>query len=53
MIGNKYPGGIKAGSYVKQGQIIGYEGATGRVTGAHLHWMVQLNGLWVNPRRFV
>jgi murein DD-endopeptidase MepM/ murein hydrolase activator NlpD len=53
MIGNKYPGGIRAGSYVKQGQIIGYEGATGRVTGAHLHWMVQLDGLWVNPRRFV
>jgi murein DD-endopeptidase MepM/ murein hydrolase activator NlpD len=49
----RYPGGIKAGSFVRQGQIVGYEGLTGKTTGAHLHWMVQYNGLWVNPRLFV
>ncbi len=49
----RYPGGLQAGSVVRTGQIIGYEGATGRVTGAHLHWMVQYNGNFVNPRLFV
>jgi murein DD-endopeptidase MepM/ murein hydrolase activator NlpD len=48
----RYPGGITAGSVVKAGQVIGYEGATGKVTGAHLHWMVQYNGNFVNPRLF-
>ena len=41
-----------AGSVVKKGQIIGREGNTGRSTGAHLHWMVQFNGSFVNPRLF-
>jgi murein DD-endopeptidase MepM/ murein hydrolase activator NlpD len=41
-----------AGSVVKKGQVIGREGNTGRSTGAHLHWMVQFNGSFVNPRLF-
>lgn len=49
----RYPGGIKAGDFVSVGQVIGYEGNTGRTTGAHLHWMVQLNGQFMNPRLFV
>jgi murein DD-endopeptidase MepM/ murein hydrolase activator NlpD len=48
-----YPGGISAGSVVKTGQVIGYEASTGHSTGCHLHWMVQYNGDFVNPRLFV
>ena len=35
-----------------KGQVIGYEGNTGHSTGAHLHWMVEFNGSFVNPRLF-
>jgi murein DD-endopeptidase MepM/ murein hydrolase activator NlpD len=42
----------RTGSLVRKGQVIGYEGNTGRSTGAHLHWMVQLNGTFVNPKLF-
>ncbi len=48
-----YPGGISVGSQVDKGQIIGYEGNTGRSTGAHLHWAVVLDRVFVNPRLFL
>lgn len=48
-----YPGGIKAGSKIKAGQVLGYEGNTGHSTGAHLHWAVRYNGNFVNPRLFL
>ncbi|HXG39488.1 MAG TPA: peptidoglycan DD-metalloendopeptidase family protein [Candidatus Limnocylindrales bacterium] len=48
-----YPGGIRTGSWVEKGQVIGYEGNTGHSTGPHLHWAVELNGQFVNPRLFV
>ena len=41
-----------AGAMVRKGQVIGHEGNTGHSTGAHLHWMVQFNGSFVNPRLF-
>ena len=47
------PGGIRAGSQVKAGQIIGFEGNTGRSTGAHLHWAVVYKGNFTNPRLFL
>jgi len=40
---------INVGDLVGQGQVIGRVGGTGRVTGAHLHWEVWVNGVQVNP----
>jgi murein DD-endopeptidase MepM/ murein hydrolase activator NlpD len=34
---------------VKTGQVLGAVGATGRVTGAHLHWAIRVNGARVDP----
>lgn len=48
-----HPPTVRAGQQVHQGDIIGYEGMTGRTTGPHLHWMVELNNDFVNPRLFV
>ncbi len=41
---------VKTGDRVKQGETIGRLGATGRVTGAHLHYEFLLNGVHRNPR---
>ena len=42
---------VAQGDEVERGQVIGEVGATGRVTGAHLHWSVSLNGNRVDPVR--
>ncbi|WP_448192428.1 M23 family metallopeptidase [Azospirillum sp. sgz301742] len=41
---------VRRGSRVEQGDVIGYVGATGRVTGAHLHYEVLKAGHQVNPK---
>jgi murein DD-endopeptidase MepM/ murein hydrolase activator NlpD len=46
---SRYAPGMRAGTRVQQGQIIGYVGATGLVTGAHLHYELKKNGAHVNP----
>lgn len=40
---------VKPGDKVKPGQVIGYSGATGRVSGPHLHWTTKVNKVTVNP----
>ena len=41
--------GVAAGAQVTQGDVVGEVGATGRVTGPHLHWSIRLLGARVNP----
>ena len=40
---------VEQGSLVKRGDIIGLSGASGRVTGPHLHWGARLSGARINP----
>lgn len=44
---------VLAGQTVKKGQVIGYEGSTGRATGAHCHYQIIINGNAVNPMTYL
>ncbi|NPV03292.1 MAG: peptidoglycan DD-metalloendopeptidase family protein [Syntrophaceae bacterium] len=44
---------VSKGQVVRRGEVIGYVGNSGRSTGAHLHYSVSLNGVYVNPRKYL
>jgi hypothetical protein len=46
---SRYARGLSVGDRVKQGDIIGYVGATGGATGPHLHYEILHNKAQVNP----
>lgn len=46
---SKYRKGLKSGSRVKQGDIIGYVGKSGLATGPHLHYEFRISGVHVDP----
>jgi len=46
---NGYKKGISSGVRVKQGDVIGYVGSTGKSTGPHLHYEIIVNGKQINP----
>ncbi len=47
---SRFKAGLRNGSRVRQGEVIGYVGATGQATGPHLHYEVHVNGQQVNPQ---
>ena len=47
---SKFAKGIRASKKIKQGQTIGYVGATGLATGPHLHYEFLVGGVHRNPR---
>lgn len=44
---------VKAGQHIARGDQFGLSGATGRVSGPHLHWGVKINGAYVDPLQFM
>ena len=46
---SRFAKGLGPGTYVKQGQVIGYVGKSGLATGPHLHYEFRINGVHRNP----
>lgn len=49
---SRFATGIRAGTRVIQGEVIGYVGSTGLASGPHLDYRMQKNGRWINPQAF-
>jgi len=48
---SRFATGVRAGTRVKQGDVIGYVGASGWATGPHLDYRVKQNGRYIDPRK--
>jgi murein DD-endopeptidase MepM/ murein hydrolase activator NlpD len=46
---SRFGAGIRKGAVVRQGQVVGFVGATGLATGPHLHYEVLVNDHQINP----
>lgn len=44
---------VREGQRVRKGQLLGLSGATGRVTGPHLHWSVRWEGAYLDPAKLL
>ncbi|MDQ7067213.1 MAG: M23 family metallopeptidase [Sulfurimonas sp.] len=44
---------VKEGEMVKQGEVLGLSGQSGRVTGPHLHFSARINGVQVDPLQLI
>jgi murein DD-endopeptidase MepM/ murein hydrolase activator NlpD len=44
---------VRIGTTIRKGDRLGYVGNTGSTTGSHLHYTVMLNGVPVNPRKYI
>lgn len=44
---------FKKGDAIKKGQIIGRMGKSGSATGKHLHWGIQKDGKWIDPKPYL
>jgi len=44
---------VASGATVERGDTLGYAGSTGRSTGPHLHWVLYVNGINVNPAQWI
>jgi murein DD-endopeptidase MepM/ murein hydrolase activator NlpD len=49
---SRFAGGIREGATVRQRQVIGYVGSTGRSTGPHLHFGLKKNGRFIDPLKY-
>ena len=49
---SKFRNGQRVGTYVKQGEVIGYVGSTGYSTGPHVDYRIVKNGTYLNPLTF-
>lgn len=44
---------VKEGDHVTRGQVIGFIGMTGRTTGPHVHYQIEINGQPINPMQYI
>jgi hypothetical protein len=49
---SRFARGVRVGSHITQGQVIGYVGATGLATGPHLCFRLTKNGTYLNPLKY-